>query len=70
MIWTFSALRRKGVDHPSVAVLARSNSLISDLSVILSEPRTYNGQPLSVIEHDVVWDAELSAAAAIVGRPF
>ena len=66
VIWTFSALRRKGVDHPSVAVLARSNSLISDLSVILSEPRIYNGQPLSVIEHDVVWDAELSAAAAIV----
>jgi DNA helicase-2/ATP-dependent DNA helicase PcrA len=66
VIWTFSALRRKGVEKPSVAVLSRSNSLISDLSVILSEPHTYNNQPLSVIEHDVVWDAELSAAAAIV----
>ena len=66
VIWTFSALRKKGVEKPSVAVLSRSNSLISDLSVILSEPHTYNNQPLSVIEHDVVWDAELSAAAAIV----
>lgn len=66
VIWTFSALRRKGVEKPSVAVLSRSNSLISDLSVILSEPHTYNNQLLSVIEHDVVWDAELSAAAAIV----
>jgi DNA helicase-2/ATP-dependent DNA helicase PcrA len=66
VLWTFSALRRKGVEHPSVAVLSRSNSLISDLSVILSEPHTYNGQLLPVIEHDVVWDADLSAAAAVV----
>ncbi|HCL66102.1 MAG TPA: ATP-dependent helicase [Rhizobium sp.] len=66
VIWTFSALRKKGVQDPSVAVLARSNALISDLSVILSEPHTYNNQPLAVVEHDVVWDAELSAAAAIV----
>src|SRR5258708_13745423 len=66
VIWTFSALRKKGVENPSVAVLSRSNSLISDLSLILSEPHTYNNQALSVVEHDVVWDAELSAAAAVV----
>jgi DNA helicase II / ATP-dependent DNA helicase PcrA len=66
VIWTFSALRKKGVENPSVAVLSRSNSLISDLSLILSEPHTYNNQVLSVVEHDVVWDAELSAAAAVV----
>ena len=66
VIWTFSALRKKGVEKPSVAVLSRSNSLISDMSVILSEARTYNNQPLSIVEHNVVWDAELSAAAAVV----
>lgn len=66
VIWTFSMLRKKGVENPSVAVLSRSNSLISDLSVILSEPHTYNNQLLPVVEHDVVWDAELSAAAAVV----
>ena len=66
VIWTFSALRKKGVEKPSVAVLSRSNSLISDLSVILSESHTYNNQALSIVEHDVVWDAELSAAAAVV----
>lgn len=66
VIWTLSALHKKGVERASVAVLSRSNSLISDLSVILSEPHTYNGQALPVIEHDVVWDAELSAAAAVV----
>ena len=66
VIWTFSALRKKGIASPSVAVLSRSNSLISDLSVILSEPHTYKARPLPVVEHDVVWDAELSAAAAVV----
>lgn len=66
VVWTFSALRKRGVERPSVAVLSRSNSLISDLSVIISEPHTYNNQPLSIVEHDVVWDAELSAAAAVV----
>jgi DNA helicase-2/ATP-dependent DNA helicase PcrA len=66
VLWTFSALRKKGIEKPSVAVLSRSNSLISDMSVILSEPHTYNNQPLSIVEHDVVWDAELSAAAAVV----
>lgn len=66
VLWTLSGLREGGVERPSVAVLARSNSLISDISVILSEERTFNGHPLPVIEHDVVWDAELSAAAAVV----
>jgi DNA helicase-2/ATP-dependent DNA helicase PcrA len=36
------------------------------LSLILSEPHTYNNQPLAPLDHDVVWDAELSAAAAVV----
>ena len=40
--------------------------MISDLSVILSEPHSYNNQALPLVEHDVVWDAELSAAAAVV----
>ena len=66
VIWTLSVLRKKGVENPSVAVLSRSNSLISDLSVVLSEPHTYNHQALPIVEHDVVWDAELSAAAAVV----
>lgn len=66
VVFTFSELRKLGVQNPSIAVLSRSNALISDISVILSEPHSYNGRDLPVIEHDVVWDAELSAAAAIV----
>jgi len=66
VVRTFNALQKKGIDRPSVAVLSRSNRLISQLSVILSEPHEYNSQTLSAVEHDVVWDAELSAAAAEV----
>ncbi|WP_260705722.1 UvrD-helicase domain-containing protein [Edaphobacter flagellatus] len=66
VVFTFSELRKLGVQNPSIAVLSRSNALVSDISMILSEPHSYNGRDLPVIEHDVVWDAELSAAAAIV----
>lgn len=66
VIWTFSVLRAKGIADPSLAVLTRSNSLVADLSAILSEPHTHNNVALPIIEHDVVWDAELSAAAAVV----
>lgn len=66
VLWTFSTLRKKGVEDPCVAVLSRSNALISDLSAVLSEPHIYNNQKLPIVDHDVVWDAELSAAAAIV----
>jgi DNA helicase-2/ATP-dependent DNA helicase PcrA len=66
VIWTFSALRRKGVTDPCVAVLCRSNAFVADLSNALAESHEYNGQALAPVDHDVVWDAELSAAAAIV----
>ena len=67
VIFTFSELRKLGVQNPSVAVvLSRSNALVSDISVILAETHVYNGRQLPIIEHDVVWDAELSAAAAVV----
>ncbi len=66
VISTFSVLQKKGIANPSVAVLARSNALISDLSVILSEDHTYKNQALPALKHDVLGDAELSVAAAIV----
>ncbi|UGB16860.1 MULTISPECIES: UvrD-helicase domain-containing protein [Stenotrophomonas maltophilia group] len=66
VMWTFSELRRRDVVSPTVAVLARSNALVAELSEIISHPHTYNGQELSPLTHSVVWDAELSAAAALV----
>jgi DNA helicase II / ATP-dependent DNA helicase PcrA len=66
VIWTFSRLRRLGVDRPCVAVLCRSNTLVADISTYLREPHVYNNQNLPPLDHDVAWDAELSAAAAII----
>lgn len=66
VIWTFSKLRGDGVAHPCVAVLCRSNTLVADISALLSETHAYNGRELQAVDHEVVWDAELSAAAAVV----
>lgn len=66
VLWTLSKLRRQGVESPSVAVLARSNRLVEQISGILSEPHQYNGRALSPVDHSVVWDAELAAAAGAV----
>ena len=60
----YAELKKKGIRRPSIAILARSNSLISDISNWLSRPRTYNKIELKPVPHDVLWDAELSAAAA------
>ncbi|GAB4250551.1 MAG: hypothetical protein Kow0027_13990 [Saprospiraceae bacterium] len=66
VIYTVKALRKKGIENPSVAVLARTNWLISEISMILSQSRSFKDKRLPVIEHDVLWDRELSAAAAAV----
>lgn len=66
VIWMFSMLRKAGIAQPSVVVLARTNSVVGKLSVILGQPHTYNGQPLRPVSHDVLWDADLTAAAALV----
>lgn len=66
LIWTLSALRQAGITEPSVAVLCRANPFVADLSAIFSVEHAYNGYPLRPVDHDVVWDAELTAAAAQV----
>jgi DNA helicase II / ATP-dependent DNA helicase PcrA len=65
VLFTFSALAKK-VDNPCVAVLSRSNAFVAELSTVLSEEHSYKGRRLPPINHDVVWDADLSAAAATV----
>ncbi|WP_068182336.1 ATP-dependent helicase [Mycobacterium sp. UM_CSW] len=62
--WLYSRLRKQGIQRPSIAVLARANGLVSDVSDWLSTARTYNGSELKPVAHDVLWDVELSAAAA------
>lgn len=60
-----SVLRQQGIPDPTVGVLAPSNDLIADVSDILTQTHEFSGAVLQPVDHDVVWDAELSATAAV-----
>jgi DNA helicase II / ATP-dependent DNA helicase PcrA len=62
---TIHTLRKRGIDDPTVAVLARSNDLVAEISDILEVPHIYNGRDLKPIPHDIAWDQELSASAGV-----
>ena len=64
--WLFSQLRDAGVEDPSVAVLSRTNDSVARLSVVLRRENAYNDRPLPPVQHQIVWDAELSTAAGRV----
>lgn len=66
VIWMFSQLRKASVEKPSIVVLTRTNRLAAQVSDILSETHAYSNQSLAPVEHDLVWDADLTAAAAQV----
>jgi DNA helicase-2/ATP-dependent DNA helicase PcrA len=66
VVWMLGSLRKAGVAHPSVVVLARTNALVGKLSTVLGQEHNFNGQTIKPVEHDVLWDADLTAAAALV----
>lgn len=66
VIWMFGQLAKAKVERPTIAVLTRSNPLVSDISALLGQEHTYKNQTLKPVAHEVVWDPELSAAAAVV----
>lgn len=66
VIWMFSQLAKAKVERPTIAVLTRSNPLVSDISALLGQEHTYKKRTLKPVAHEVVWDPELSAAAAVV----
>lgn len=66
VVWMFDSLYKAGIAHPSVAVLARTNKLVGKLSTVLGQEHGIMGQIISPVEHDVLWDADLTAAAALV----
>lgn len=65
VVWMLGSLRKSGIVRPSVVVLARTNSLVGKLSTILGQEHSFNGQTVRPVEHDVLWDADLTAAAAL-----
>jgi DNA helicase-2/ATP-dependent DNA helicase PcrA len=66
VVWLFSNLRAAGVKGPTVAVLCRANGFVADISNILGGAHTFNDTELKPVDHEVVWDEELSASAAQV----
>ncbi|RCK18828.1 hypothetical protein TH8_21450 [Thalassospira profundimaris] len=61
----YGTVLQRGVMDPTIAVLARSNDLVAEVSDILHDKHTYNGRDLNPVRHDVVWDQELSASAGV-----
>ena len=60
--------KKKGIVRPSLAVLCRTNTLVMDISTLLNEERPHGSGKLPVLDHHVVWDADLAAtSAAVVG---
>ncbi len=66
IVWAYSNLRKRGISEPTLAVLCRTNSLVADVSAWLHDQHTLNGTTIGPTDHDVVWDAELTTAAAQV----
>lgn len=66
VIWTFSELRKRDIENPCVAVLSRANPFVAKLSILLDEQHAFKNSVLKPVDHDVLWDAELSAASAQV----
>ncbi|MEU4374746.1 ATP-dependent helicase [Pseudonocardia alni] len=50
----------------TVAVLARTNSLLGNLSEKISDERHWGAEILPAVEHELNWDPELSAAAGLL----
>lgn len=60
----YSELKEKGIPRPSIVVLARTNNMVAEVSGWLSKCREFRGKTYQPLAHDVLWDADVSAAAA------
>jgi DNA helicase-2/ATP-dependent DNA helicase PcrA len=71
VFWTIKELKKKGIERPTIAILGRSNVLISNLTSVLSEARIFKGKngniSLPAMENlNIVWDSEISSAAGAI----
>jgi len=66
VLWSYSVLRKRGVAHPVLAVLCKTNALVAQVSAALNEEHTFKDSQLAPIAHEVLWDAELVGAAGQV----
>lgn len=66
VVWMLSSLRREGLEKPSVAVLARTNLMVANVSDYLTQEHVYSGQSFKPVAHDVLWDAALTISGSLV----
>lgn len=63
-VWLYSELKEKGIARPSIVVLARTNAMVAEVSSWISKAHEFKGTTYKPLAHEVLWDAEVSAAAA------
>lgn len=66
VVWMLSSLRREGLERPSVAVLARTNLMVANVSDYLTQEHVYSGQSFKPVAHDVLWDTALTISGSLV----
>ena len=66
VVWMLSSLRREGLEKPSVAVLARTNLMVANVSDYLTQEHVYSGQSFKPVAHDVLWDTALTISGSLV----
>lgn len=66
VVKAFAEARARGAEDPTVAVLARTNSMVARISTVLSAERSLGQATLPAIEHEIAWDPVLPMASAIV----
>ncbi len=64
--WLLGQLQKGGVEDPSIAVLSRTNKSVARLSEVMRRENVYKETALAPLQHQVIWDAELSTAAGQV----
>ena len=65
-LWTKRELLNQGTVDPNLAVLCRTNALVTKVSEFISRSHTRKGKVLPPVEHDALVDTELTVAAAQV----
>lgn len=66
VVWMLSSLRREGLEKPSVAVLARTNLMVANVSDYLTQEHVYGRQLFKPVAHDVLWDTALTISGSLV----
>lgn len=63
-VWLYQELKKAGIAKPSIVIVARTNAMVAEISGWISKPHVYKKHEYAPLAHDVLWDADVSTAAA------